>query len=59
MQTRLIKTAAALICACLVTGMFAVIPDSVQGAGKAAAVVTFVKGRVQVKRAGSDGNELV
>lgn len=54
MQNRLIKAAAAGMCACLVTGILAITPDSVQGAGKAAAIVTFVKGKVQVKRAGSE-----
>lgn len=57
MQSRLIKAAAVAMCACLVTGVLAIIPDSAQGAGKAAAIVTFVKGKVQLKRAGSEKYE--
>lgn len=56
MQNRLIKAAAAVMCACLVTGVLAVIPDSAQGAGKAAAIVTSAK-RTMLKRAGSEEYE--
>ena len=59
MQNRLMKVLAAVVCACLVAAGFAVAPCVAQEAGQggAAAIVTFVKRSVWVKRAGAEKYE--